>query len=126
LGPTSRLSLRRARDIGTAFNLIEGLGGCFYLYPAAAHHLEWRGIPFTGARGDHLLTLSNKLLLRRMLPAGARMPPLVGETGAGERFIVKSVREHSSLGLDGDSVVPRSKVEPLIADRSARWQHSAQ
>jgi len=121
VGPDlAALALASARDIGIAFNLIEGLGGCFYLYTAAAQHLEWRAVPFTGAGGDHLLTLSNKLLLRRILPEGVRMPPLIDEAGAGERVIVKSVREHSSLGIDASSVVPRSKVEALIADRCAR------
>lgn len=122
VGPDlASLASAHARDIGTAFNLIEGLGGCFYLYAAAAQHLEWRAIPFTGATGEQLLTLSNKLLLRRMLPAGVLMPPLLGERGAGEHFIVKSVREHSSLGIAPDSVVPRCDAGGRIASRRARF-----
>lgn len=122
VGPDlAALASASERDIGTAFNLIEGLGGCFYLYTAAAQHLEWRAIPFTGAGGDHLLMLSNKLLLRRMLPEGVRMPRLVGGAGEGERFIVKSVREHSSIGIDAHSVVPRDKVDALVRDRRARF-----
>lgn len=122
VGPDlAKLAATDRREIGTAFNLIEGLGGCFYIYTAAAQHLEWRGIPFTGAGGDHLLTLSNKLLLRRMLPPGVRMPKLFGDEAAGDRFIVKSVREHSSIGIDAKSVVARGEVEALIARRRARF-----
>ncbi len=38
------------------------------------------------------------------------MPALAGDTDEGGRFIVKSVSEHSSLGLDASSVVKREDV----------------
>jgi D-alanine-D-alanine ligase len=122
VGPDlAALAAEEAGALGTVFNLIEGLGGAFYLYTAAAHLLEWRGVPFTGASGDQLLTLSNKLLMRRLLPAGARMPALFGEGGDGARFIVKSVREHSSLGIAADSVASPHRIAAVLADRTARF-----
>lgn len=122
VGPDlAALAAAEAEALGTVFNLIEGLGGAFYLYSAAAHLLEWRGIAFTGASGDQLLTLSNKLLMRPLLPSGARMPALFDAPGGGARFIVKSVREHSSLGIAADSVVPRQEVASVLADRRARF-----
>jgi D-alanine-D-alanine ligase len=110
-----------AKSLGTAFNLVEGLGGAHFLYSAVAKFLEWRGVPVTGASGDQLLTLSNKLLLRRMIPSGIAMPALPSEPGAGGRFIVKSVCEHSSLGLDASSVVKREDVAAAIAEREMRY-----
>jgi len=123
VGPDlAALSGKDTKALGIAFNLVEGLGAAHFLYTAVAHFLEWRGIPVTGASGDQLLTVSNKLILRRMIPPGtAVMPALPGEPGSGGRFIVKSVCEHSSHGLGPDSIVKRDDVAAAIAERETRF-----
>lgn len=123
VGPDlAALGREDAGSLGVAFNLVEGLAGAWFLYSAVAYFLAWRGVPTTGGTGDQLLILSNKLLTRRMLPrGGVQMPPLAGEPGAAARFIVKSVREHASLGLGPDSIVESDQIKRAIAERTARF-----
>jgi len=102
------------------FNLVEsplGQGRLIHLAPLL---LERMGLAFTGAGTRAMLLSSNKLMAKRYMrehglptpawltPSGAEEPP-----AKAERWIMKSVWEHASVGLDEDSVVEGLTIEDL-------------
>jgi D-alanine-D-alanine ligase len=101
-----------------AFNLaetIEGKGSLIHLAPSL---LDSLGIPYTGAPCEAILLTSHKLLAKKSL-AAANIPTPAWATAAaaldgGMTFpgpwIVKSVWEHASIGME-DSAVARSREE---------------
>ena len=104
--------LREARP-DLVFNLVEtveGRGRLIHLAPAV---LDFLGIAYTGARTEGQFLTSNKLVAKKLLAgAGIATPAWLGvddPVGAGFRagqpYIVKSVWEHASVGLDEDSVL---------------------
>ncbi len=137
---TARVQLlKRKPDV--VFNLVESLGGTDRLMAMAPMLLEAMEIPFTGAGSDALIASSNKLVAKRRLrSAGVPTPawylpedsPLQkGGTGFFgsrqfldfskiERWIIKPILEHASLGMDDDAVVQVADVvmlESLIRQR---------
>ena len=88
------------------FNLVESLEGrgrLLHLVPAL---LEALGMPFTGCSAHALATTSHKVVAKQLLrQADIATPPMLGDLGDDGPWIVKSVFEHSSLGLDDASVV---------------------
>lgn len=95
------------------FNLVEdaeGRGRHIALAPAL---LEDMGLPFTGAGSGAMALSSNKLFAKHVMRStGLPTPDFRGmhEVGGGGkcprgRWIVKSLWEHASMGLDGDCVV---------------------
>lgn len=99
------------------FNLTESLGGHGRLIHAVPSLLEALRIPFTGVSAAAQFLTSNKLLGKRMMHAAYLPTPVSYELGDLEdrsadscrfvpgRYIIKSVWEHASTGLDDDSVV---------------------
>ena len=104
------------------FNLIESLEGrgqLLHLVPALLAALE---LPFTGCSAAALAATSHKVLAKRELaragfPAPATFDPAVGGDGP---WIVKSLWEHASLGIDDGSIVddPAAVVALLEARRT--------
>lgn len=106
--------LSTIRDAGTGivFNLIESLAGSdalIHLYPGL---FEAGGIPFTGSSAAALFLSSNKLIAKRMMArAGIPTPGYIDLSGPcrsepeSGTYIVKSVTEHASIGLDSDCVI---------------------
>jgi len=110
------LDLERAaaalRELSPAFvfNLIESVDGdgrLIFLAPALLEHLK---LPYTGAGLDAMYLTSNKLLTKERLsshgiatPAWCVLP--CAEPPWPGPFIVKSIWEDASIGLDDDSVV---------------------
>jgi len=103
----------RALRPAFAFNLVEsveGRGRLIHLAPSLLDHLE---LPYTGSRTEAIFLTSNKILGKRILQAaGIRTPPwftlrdLPTQPLAHDgRYIVKSVWEHASIGLDEESLV---------------------
>jgi D-alanine-D-alanine ligase len=101
------------------FNLVEsitGQGRLIYIAPAIMDFLK---IPYTGSRTEAMFLTSNKLLAKKILQTtGIATPPWLsldetcldkGETGTGflspGPYIIKSVWENASVGLDEDSVI---------------------
>jgi D-alanine-D-alanine ligase len=110
------------RDLRPAFvfNLVESVEGRGNLIALAPAILDSMGVPYTGSPTEALFVTSSKLLAKKMMWArGIPTPPWVesGEKGSGPQtleglFIVKSVWEHASVGLDDGSVFePRSHQE---------------
>jgi D-alanine-D-alanine ligase len=94
------------------FNLVEsplGQGRLIHLAPLL---LERMGLAFTGAGTRAMLLSSNKLMAKRyMLEHGLPTPAWLSLDKSEEpaakagRWIIKSVWEHASVGLDEDSVI---------------------
>jgi D-alanine-D-alanine ligase len=108
-------------------NLVESLEGRGQLIGVVPAVLESLRVPFTGCSANALASTSHKLLAKQLLlRAGLPTPPLFGPGGVDGAWIVKSVFEHASLGLDDGSIVHGEEaVERLIeAKRAAlggRW-----
>jgi D-alanine-D-alanine ligase len=109
------------------FNLVETLAGkgcLIHIVPALLDALK---IPYTGARTESMILTSNKLLAKQWLSAaGLPTPPwfTAAETTEGLRiegaWLVKSVWEHASIGLDEDSVLFGVDRKRLLAEMDAR------
>jgi D-alanine-D-alanine ligase len=88
------------------FNLVESLEGqgrLLHLVPAL---LESLGLPFTGCSSNALATTTHKVAAKELLrQADIATPAVLGQSGGDGPWIVKSVFEHASLGLDDSSVV---------------------
>lgn len=96
------------------FNLVESLGGHGRLIHVVPALLEALRVPFTGADARAMALSSDKRVAKAVLRAAglptpeertldalyAERAPLPG------RWILKSVHEHASVGLDEDSVLP--------------------
>ncbi len=105
----------------TVFNLvesIEGKGRLIHLFP---YLLDAMGLPYTGAGTEAMLLTSNKLFAKkRMTATGIPTPPWVsipGGPGVGTPFpstwIIKSVWEHASIGMDDSSIVKGTNEKEL-------------
>jgi len=92
------------------FNLVESLGGQGRLIAVVPHLLEALGVRHAGCPADAIHLTSHKILAKRLLlQAGLPTPAWVDEDrivgdGGGDRWIVKSVWEDASLGLDDGAV----------------------
>jgi D-alanine-D-alanine ligase len=127
------LDLGAARDAlrvlapEVVFNLVESVGGTGALIYLGAGLLDALSLPFTGAGLPGMLQTSNKLVAKRLLGmAGVRTPPWIAVEGpqANARWpgqwIVKSVWEHASVGLDDRAVVADAPAaRQLLAQRRA-------
>ena len=102
------------------FNLVESLDGNGRLLQVVPVLLAALELPFTGCSATALALTSDKVLAKRALHrAGLPTPPLFGEGAAPDgQWIVKSLHEHSSLGLDDASIVSgQAAVEALLRAR---------
>ncbi len=117
LGLDEVRSVLKSEQPDVVFNLVESLGGTDQLMPLATLLLESMRLPFTGASTLAMLKTTQKLEAKRHLlmfglptPAwmtdrdtdwqGLRSPDATPATA-----IIKAVGEHSSLGMNDDSVV---------------------
>ena len=110
------------------FNLVEsveGLGRLIHLAPALYESL---GLPYTGAGSEAMYLTSNKPLAKRLLAAGGIATPegvepatqgLPTPAFAGP-YIVKSVWEHASMGIDESSVVEDARKLAAVARKRQR------
>ncbi|MEW6440164.1 MAG: D-alanine--D-alanine ligase [bacterium] len=110
------------------FNLVESLDGEGCLIHLAPAVLDYLGLPYTGAGTEALFLSSNKLVAKSLLArSGIATPPWMTEEAIRLQappfsgpYIVKSVWEHASIGLDEDSVVfEGSKLAQSFESRKA-------
>lgn len=103
------------------FNLVESVdrqGRLIHLAPAL---LDVLGIPYTGAPTDAVFSTSGKLITKRLLEAAALPTPAwrtleqldAGDAVPAGKWIIKSVWEHASVGLDEDSVIESDSATEL-------------
>ncbi|MFH1079554.1 MAG: D-alanine--D-alanine ligase [Pseudomonadota bacterium] len=95
-----------------AFNLVESILGQGRLIHMTPSILDCLNIPYTGARTEAIFVTSQKLLAKRYLQMrGLDTPPWISpdESHANPftpgSYVIKSVWEHASVGLDEDSIV---------------------
>lgn len=118
--------LARLAEPGTlVFNLVEGLDGngrLQHLPPAVMEHL---GIVFTGASAAALAITTDKVLAKTLLAAGGLPVPETVDAATpadpSARYIVKSLTEDASFGIDNGSVVAGADVAGEISRRAARF-----
>jgi D-alanine-D-alanine ligase len=105
------------------FNLVESLGGSGRLIHIAPSLLDSMAIPYTGCPTDAVYATSNKLMGKRLMRgAGIRTPRHFAARELhdsvavpGGRYIIKSVWEHASRGLDESSVIQADTSAQLRA-----------
>jgi D-alanine-D-alanine ligase len=126
------------RSIGPqmVFNLVESLDGTgrlIHLFPSL---LDAMSLPYTGACAESILLSSNKLLAKALLDnAGLPTPAWTTSrhaSGPGlfrrprehpKRWIIKSVWEHASIGLDAEAIIEVCSdhlMETLLNERAPR------
>jgi D-alanine-D-alanine ligase len=114
LGPNSGDTARRLAELrpGLVFNLCETPLGQARLIHLAPLLLDRLGLAYTGAGPRAMLASSNKLWAKRLMlakgiatPGWARAPLPASPPAPGD-WLVKSVWEHGSVGLDAGSLVP--------------------
>jgi D-alanine-D-alanine ligase len=98
---------------------LEGRGRLLHLVPAL---LESLGVPFTGCSAIALALTSDKPLAKRLLASAGLPTPMAYSPGArAGRWIVKSIWEHASLGLDDGAIVPSEGAAETIERRRATF-----
>jgi D-alanine-D-alanine ligase len=119
----------RVRGAGLVFNLVESVGGQGRLVHLVPALLESLRVPFTGCRADATYTSANKVLAKRLMAgAGIATPAWLtrrelerGLDVPRGQWIIKSVWEHASRGLDEGSVVEASGPRELLLELEKRW-----
>ncbi|MBA3564873.1 MAG: D-alanine--D-alanine ligase [Gammaproteobacteria bacterium] len=102
-----------ALDPRLVFNLVESRAGHGHLIHLAPALLEDLGLPFTGTPQLGVFLTSHKLLAKRwLIRHGCPAPAAVDDPARPENgpWIVKSVWEDASFGLDDASVVTNSSA----------------
>lgn len=120
------LDLTRLETIahGTiVFNLVEALAGDGRLIHLPAAVMEHLALPFTGSGSAALSLTTDKQLTKRLLNAAGILTPAGPDLAheADARFIVKSISEDASFGIDAKSVVAAAEVEVALAERAQRF-----
>lgn len=120
-----RLLCEAGADV--AFNLVESVLGQGDLAGVAAAMLARHRIPFTGAFAAALACAADKCFSKRLLRAAGlptpdwSEPPQWSGLSDDAVYVVKSVDEDASIGLDDGAVVRRRDVEARAADCAARY-----
>ncbi|MCG3132141.1 MAG: D-alanine--D-alanine ligase [Phycisphaerae bacterium] len=104
-------------------NLVESLARRMRLAPCVPALLDALGVPYTGVPTEGLFLTCGKTTAKRHLAQCGIATPSWVEEGGGEadpsapfapgKYIVKSVWEHASLGLDDDAIVEVSTADEL-------------
>ena len=117
----------RRRRVDLVFNLVESIGGqgrLIHLFPFC---LDAMALPYTGARAEAMLLTSGKVLAKGWMaaadiPTPAWIGPWPGNNNrvhgsdtVEDAWIIKSVWEHASIGLDGQSIVKTSDPATVFA-----------
>lgn len=108
------------------FNLVESVEGQGRLIHLAPALLESLGLPYTGSGADAAYVSSNKLLAKRLMATGGVATPALAASGQLPQFpgpyIVKSVWEHASIGLEDGSVTSeRARLAGILRRRQRRY-----
>jgi D-alanine-D-alanine ligase len=121
--------------IEVVFNLMESIDGHGRLIHLLPFCLDALAMPYTGARAEAMLLTSNKILAKAwMAAAGIPTPAWIGawppaDNGHNKHvresgtWIIKSVWEHASIGLDAHSLIDNAgahELPPLLESRAAQ------
>ncbi len=124
----------RGRRTEMVFNLVESIEGHGRLIHLLPFCLDAMAVPYTGARAEAVMLTSGKVLAKEwMAGAGIPTPAWIGPWPGGtpvvhggawdetDGWIIKSVWEHASIGLDGASIVRNAGADavfPLLGPRA--------
>lgn len=105
------------------FNLVEALDGDGRLIHLACSILDHLGIPYTGAGTEGMFLTSNKVLAKEwMLRNGIPTPEWIVpgrecscKPPFPSQYILKTLWEEASVGIDGESVQEAGSIGELIA-----------
>jgi D-alanine-D-alanine ligase len=113
-----------------AFNLVEALEGRGRMIHLVPILLDALGIPYTGSCAETILVTSHKVLAKdRLLSSRLPTPPWIGpypadipsvsgatadKQEAGARWLVKSVWEHASIGIDETAAVLCDRADRVM------------
>ncbi len=118
------------------FNLVESLAETGRLIHLAPFVMDAMGLPYTGSSAEQILMTSNKVMAKhRMVEQGLPTPAWLGPYPEGclgeypvedggtceETWIIKSVWEHASIGLDETNIVKgedKTKILSLLRLRA--------
>lgn len=104
-------------------NLVESIAGSGRLAPLAPALLEALRLPYTGSRLSAFFNSSDKLTSKSLLAAAGLPVPAAWRPGDPAptvgRWILKSVWEHASVGLDDASVTAEPATLPALAAERA-------
>lgn len=109
------------------FNLVESLAGKGHLISLGPALFELAQLRYTGAPLTAIFTTSNKLLTKQLLRAHDIPTPPWWQTKLPTGvvvgpWIVKSVWEHASIGLDDDSILPDGPAAlPVLQQRGKQF-----
>jgi D-alanine-D-alanine ligase len=109
------------------FNLVESLwGSCQWLHLSAAL-LDRLGIRFTGSRSKALRVTTHKIEAKQVMekkglptPAWVTLPPAANHIPSSSIYIIKSVHEHASFGLDDGSIIDQADPTKLMLELRLR------
>lgn len=113
----------RLESCDLVFNLVETVGGQGRLIHLAPALFDFLKMPYTGAGTEAAFLTSNKLTAKRLLRAHRLRTPdwislaetsMKGPLASKILFIVKSVWEHASVGLEEGSVVCPRDLDELL------------
>jgi D-alanine-D-alanine ligase len=125
-------------DPDLVFNLVESLGGhgrLIHLFPVL---LDAMGVLYTGSQTETIWMTSHKVMAKRyMLAAGIQTPAWVGPypkdltstlspkpssstDGSAQNWIIKSLWEHASVGLESDSIISKASGIDICMELSKR------
>jgi D-alanine-D-alanine ligase len=123
----------RQRNIDLVFNLVESINGKGSLIHLLPFFWAAMGMPYTGCRAEAMVLTSSKILAKRLMSAGGiPIPQWIDTTSSWpdvesnpdiRDWIVKSVWEHASIGLDNDSLLrsrAAAEVRQLLPERAHR------
>jgi D-alanine-D-alanine ligase len=109
------------------FNLVESVDGNGALIHLATALLDSLGLAYTGAHTEAMFLTSSKLLSKRIMRSAglATAPWWVPENDAelpdfAGPYIVKSVWEHASIGIDDTSVTPNRRTAVSVLRKRRR------
>ncbi|MCC7064387.1 MAG: D-alanine--D-alanine ligase [Planctomycetes bacterium] len=122
-------ALRRARP-DVVFNLVESLDGHGRTIDRVPDLLDQLGIAYTGNTGAATRDSGSKVASKRILhgkdlptPLWLSMEQLATRPAVPAcRYILKSIWEHGSLGLEDDCVLFADRAEPLLHELQQRLQ----
>lgn len=132
---TADLSAMRERIVAASpdlvFNLVESVGGAGRLIHLAPALLDDMAVPYTGAGTEAMFLTSNKLLAKRWLARSDMPTPAWAEVDRGRltlhgnavfpsQYLIKSVWEEASIGIDDSSVIRAGAADALASEIDLR------
>ena len=110
------------------FNLVESLGGKGSLIHLAPAILDTLSIPYTGSGTDAIYRTSNKLFAKEWLKVNCVSTPeyfspgdhIAGTKDIFGEYIIKSVWEHASIGINDQSIITPKSVSELFKEMTVR------